>query len=123
MAPNSAAWPKVFALCFRVALLVGATSAWAKETVLTAILSNLEQVQRLQSMDNRRQYDLEAKGSLVTGSADDFLRCRTPAEIIKSGLSCGCGDYAFAFYSLMEAKGFQAIYIDAVPLSSQRKSL
>ena len=94
-----------------------ATAVWAKETVLTAILSNLEQVQKLQPMDNTRQYELEAKGIMVTGSADDFLRRRTPAEILKSGLSCGCGDYAFAFYSLMEAKGVQAIYIDAVALT------
>lgn len=117
MVPTCTVWPGVIALWFRVALLVAATSVCAKDTVLTAILSNLAQVQRLQPMDNRRQYDLEAKGVVVTGLSDDFLRRRTPAEILKSGLSCGCGDCAYAFYSLMEAKGFQVMYIDAVSLS------
>jgi len=107
----------IVALSVGIALVLVSAAAWAKETVWTAILSNLGEVQKLRPMDNRRQYELEAKGAKVTGFPDDFLRRRTLAEIIKSGLSCGCGDYAFAFCFLIESKGFQTIYIDAVALN------
>ena len=108
---------RISTLILGLAMVTVSATAWAKETVLTSILSSLEEVQKLRPMDNGKQYELEAKGTKVTGFPDDFLRRRTPAEILKSGLSCGCGDYAFAFYSLIEAKGFHAIYIDAVALN------
>jgi hypothetical protein len=108
---------RFLAVSLGIALAFLSTTARARETALTAILSGLEQVRKLQPMDNRKQYELEVSGSRVTAFPDDFLRRRTPAEILKSGLSCGCGDYAFAFYSLVESKGFEAIYIDAVALN------
>jgi len=106
-----------FRASLAVALVILSPVAWAKETTLTAILSSLDQVQKLNHMDNRKVYELEARGAKVSARADDFLRRRTPTEILSSGLSCGCGDYAFAFYGLVEAKGFQALYIDAVALN------
>ena len=106
--------PALFSLA---ALLFLSATASAKETALTVILSGLDRVQKLQAMDPRREYELEARGTRVTGHPDDFLRRRTPAEILRSGLSCGCGDYASAFYSLVESQGLQAVYIDAVALT------
>jgi hypothetical protein len=109
--------PRTITLILGLAMAAASATAWAKETIMTSILSGLEEVQNLRQMDNGRQYELEAKGTNVTGFPDDFLRRRTPAEILKSGLSCGCGDYAFAFYFLIESRGFHAIYIDAVALN------
>jgi len=106
-----------FAVSSGIALTLLSTILWAKETTLTVILSGLDQVSKFQKMDNRKTYELDARSVKVTGFPDDFLRRRTPAEIIKSGLSGGCGDHAFAFYSLVVSKGFQAIYIDSVALT------
>jgi len=92
------------ALLLGIALVFLSPAALAKETTFTAILSGLARVQKLQEMDNEKEYDLDARGVRMTGIPDDFLRHRTPAEILKSGLSCGCGDYAFAFYSLITSR-------------------
>ena len=105
------------ALLLGIALVFLSPAALAKETTYTAILSGLARVQKLQEMDNEKEYDLDARGVRMTGVPDDFLRHRTPAEILQSGLSCGCGDYAFAFYSLITSRGFEAIYIDAAALN------
>ena len=108
---------RILVLLSLIALMFFSATAWAKETALTTILSGLERVQKLQGMDTRKKYELEARGTRITGYPDDFLRRRTPAEILESGLSCGCGDYASAFYSLIESQGLQVIYIDAVALN------
>jgi len=82
---------RFLAVSLGIALAFLSTTARARETALTAILSGLEQVRKLQPMDNRKQYELEVSGSRVTAFPDDFLRRRTPAEILKSGLSAGAG--------------------------------
>lgn len=82
-----------------------------------AIQAALLIVGRLHLMDNSRTYTLSARGKLASGVPDDFLRTRTPQEILDSGLATGCGDFAAAFYSLISSKGFQALYIDGAELS------
>jgi hypothetical protein len=73
----------------------------------------------LKEMSNDgRQYTLPARGRKITGISDDFLRRRTPDEIVASGLSCGCGDHATAFYGEMRKRGAKVMYLDSVELSA-----
>jgi hypothetical protein len=60
---------------------------------------------------------LNVGGKKVMGEGDDFLRRRTGAEILDSGLSSGCGDYAIVFVYLMEKRGFQTLFIDSAEIS------
>jgi hypothetical protein len=64
-----------------------------------------------------QRYELEAGGKQETGGDDDFLRRRTGSEILASGLSSGCGDYAFAFAHLMQERGFQTLLVDSAEIS------
>jgi hypothetical protein len=102
-----------------LALLFGALAASparAKETTLTDILAGLETVRAFRPMADGRTYELPARGAVLKGVGDDFLRRRTPDEILRSGLSTGCGDYAFAFDRLLSAKGYETLYVDAAAL-------
>jgi hypothetical protein len=75
------------------------------------------EVGRLHGMASGRQYELDVGGKKVMGEGDDFLRRRTGAEILASGLSSGCGDYAAAFVDLMARRGFHTLFIDSVEIS------
>lgn len=77
----------------------------------------LAHVGKLKMMDNGPQYTLAAGGRPLTGVSDDFLRRRSSAEILRSGLSSGCGDYAAAFDGLMREKGAKTMFVDGVELS------
>lgn len=73
---------------------------------------------RMMAEDGRSTYTLPARGQSLSGLCDDFLRRRTPDEILASGLSSGCGDYAAAFYGLMRQKGASLLYVDSAELSA-----
>lgn len=100
-----------------VVVALALSPASAKETALTAILDGLATVGRLRPFESGKVYEVAARGEKLSGRNDDFLRRRTPEEILASGYSCGCGDYAFAFYRLMKQKGFEVRYIDAAALT------
>jgi serine/threonine protein kinase len=75
------------------------------------------ELKSIQGTVSGRQYKLEVGGKMASGEGDDFLRRRTGPEILASGLSSGCGDYAIAFVSLMEKRGLQTLLIDAAEIS------
>ena len=106
--------------CAVLLLLAGAafpgpTAATETERAITAALAK---VRRLESMRPGKTYTLPARGENVSGKSDEFLRRRDPAEILASGLSCGCGDHAAAFYGLMREKGAKLLYLDAARISA-----
>jgi predicted Ser/Thr protein kinase len=71
----------------------------------------------LHEMAEGRQYELAANGEKILADGDSFLRRRTGAEILASGLSSGCGDYAVAFIDLMSQRGFQTLLVDSAEIS------
>lgn len=100
-----------------LAIVLAATNVFARETALTGILEGLDRVSRLTMMDEAKIYELPARGVVRSGGVNDFLRGRAPDEILASGLSTGCGDYAAAFYRLMAVKGLDVQYIDSAALT------
>ncbi len=93
-------------------------------SLATGTASTMEQIQAafdemsgLKDTAPGRQYELEVGGKKELGTGDDFLRRRTGAEILASGLSSGCGDYALAFVHLMEKRGLQTLLIDSAEIS------
>jgi hypothetical protein len=104
-----------------ILLIIGlamSLSTTAAASVREDVDAALAQVAKLKMMQAGRAYSLPARGEMLTGSSDDFLCRREPDEILASGLSTGCGDYAAAFYGLLRAKGASLLYIDAVELSA-----
>jgi serine/threonine protein kinase len=81
------------------------------------IQAAFDEINGLKSMPAGRQYELNIGGRTVMGEGDDFLRRRTGPEILDSGLSSGCGDYAIAFVDLMEQRGFQTLFVDSAEIS------
>ncbi len=100
-----------------IAAALPAAPVLARETALTDILDGIKRVQQFKMMDDTKTYELEARGVARKGDSDSFLRSRTPQEILESGLSTGCGDYAAAFYWLMQKKGLEVQYIDSAALN------
>lgn len=84
-----------------------------------AIDAALVEVGKLSMMKPGQTYTLSVNGNARSGQGDDFLRMREPDEILSSGLSSGCGDYAAAFYGLMRKAGAKdIIFIDSVQLTA-----
>jgi hypothetical protein len=77
------------------------------------------QVSGIQMMESRRTYTLPVSGTPVTGPKEEFLRRRTAPEILASGLSSGCGDYAVAFIHLIEQCGLRTMLVDGAEISTQ----
>lgn len=90
----------------------------ARKSVYQDIQKAFDCVAKLSLMDQEKIYRLRVGRDLVTAYSDDFLRRRTGKEILTSGLSSGCGDFAIAFYSLMKKKGYEASFIESVRLSA-----
>ncbi len=93
---------------------VGAT---AETAAVTQIQDAFASLNGLKGMPSGRQYELDVSGRKVIGEGDDFLRRRTGSEILASGLSSGCGDYAIAFVHLMDKRGFQTLFVDSAEIS------
>ena len=91
--------------------------AGATVSAVEQINGAFDELSHLKDMPSSRQYELNIGGKKVMGDGDDFLRRRTGAEILDSGLSSGCGDYAIAFVRLMENRGFQTLLIDSAEVS------
>jgi hypothetical protein len=89
------------------------------EAAQMAVKGLITAVRQIKMMKNNRDYTLEAGGVMRTGDSDSFLRRRSVAEIRKSGLSCGCGDYAAVFFALAKEQGFECIFYDSAQVSEQ----
>ena len=74
-------------------------------------------VARIKPMKPGLVYALKVQGKRERGTKEHFLRRRTAEEIIDSGLSSGCGDYAIAFERLVRDAGYEALFIDSARLS------
>src|SRR5574340_561838 len=79
----------------------------------------LARVSEIRMMESRKTYTLPVSGVAVTGPKEEFLRRRTAPEVLESGLSSGCGDYAIAFTHVLEKCGFRALLIDGAEISVQ----
>lgn len=90
----------------------------AGDAILAEIRSAMDRVKILKMMEADKIYELPTRESSLRGKNDDFLRRRSPQDILNSGLSSGCGDFAAAFYYLMRNKGIKVLYLDAVELSA-----
>lgn len=77
-----------------------------------------ESLRELHSMRPGETYSVEVKGAIENGPKDQFLRRRTPSEVIESKLSSGCGDNALVFLERMERAGFDVLLIDSAEISS-----
>lgn len=94
-----------------------ASQSHATVSVADQIQNAFDELKGLKEMTGERQYELEAGGGKLLGTGDDFLRRRTGPEILASGLSSGCGDYAIAFVHLMGKRGLQTLFIDSAEVS------
>ena len=94
-----------------------ATGGRIAPAVVDQIQAAFAELKGLNDMTSGRQYELPVGGKKAMGEGDDFLRRRTGAEILDSGLSSGCGDYAVAFIALMERRGLQTLLVDSAEVS------
>ncbi len=86
-------------------------------SVVEQIQAAFDEMNGIKDTAPGRQYELEVGGKKELGMGDDFLRRRTGPEILASGLSSGCGDYAIAFVHLMAQRGLQTLFIDSAEIS------
>ncbi len=98
-------------------MLFLASGAYAGDALEKDISAAFKRVARLEQMADGREYSLKVGKDVVTGGKDLFLRRRTPREILAGGVSSGGGDYAAAFYWLLDHKGYKPLFIDSVELS------
>jgi hypothetical protein len=84
---------------------------------MSLIKSALATVKQIQGMEPGTEYTVMVEGKQERGQKELFLYRRTADEIMASGLSSGCGDYATIFYFLMKNKGVDARFISGVELS------
>ena len=104
--------------------ITNASPVSAQTSESTTNSSAIEQIQsafvrlgELKGMASGQQYELSVGGKKELGFGDDFLRRRSGPEILESGLSSGCGDYAIAFIHLMTGRGFQTLFVDSAEIS------
>ncbi len=84
-----------------------------------AITEAFHKVGELKPMPYGSTYTLSVGGRQVTADPDYFLRRRTGAEILASGMSGGCGDNALAALYLIEKHGYQVYFVDSAELSAK----
>jgi hypothetical protein len=82
------------------------------------VRATMAQMKVLSDMDPRKNYSLRVDGKVETGRKEMFLRRRTPSEILRSGLSSGCGDYAAVFSELMSKRGYETLIVDGAAVSA-----
>ena len=96
---------------------IGEQLATNADATMASIQFGLERMKSIQMMETGRTYTATIEGIQHSGRKEFFLRKRGPAEILSSGLSSGCGDYAFAFYHLMRARGLDVMLLDGAELT------
>ena len=112
-------WRRAAAIAFILCAASPLRPATAPPDVRQSIEDAFRRVGKLQPMPYGVTYTIMVGGKLMTGGPDDFLRRRTGAEILESGMTDGCGDNAIAFLYLMEKQGFETLFIDSAQISTQ----
>lgn len=101
-----------FLACF----LLGALPALAAD-LRSDVAEALSEVGKLKAMRPGERYTVIVGGNKVTDRKDAFLRRRNAEEIERSGLSCGCGDYAILFIDLIGSRGYDTLLVDSAQVS------
>jgi hypothetical protein len=104
-----------FVLCTAGVLWPAASLPDARQSVSDAF----DKVAKLKPIPQDRVSTLTVAGRPMTGGPDDFLRRRTGAEILESGITTGCGDNAIALLYLLEKQGFETRFIDSAEISTR----
>jgi hypothetical protein len=126
-------WTLLLVSCVAVLLIVAAVLAnrpsmsRARDVKPVCVASDVRktidaafaEMARIENIPHGRTYRLAAHGKTVAGQGGDFLRRRTGPEVLSSGLSSGCGDFAVAFLYLMEQCGFKTLFVDSAEISTQ----
>lgn len=107
---------KLFLSCALAGAALAVASA-ADKSVDADVQAVFAELRTVKAMEPRQTYTLRARGEMLTGRNDDFLRRRTAEEIAASKLSCGCGDYAALFVERIQARGFEVLLVDAAQIS------
>jgi hypothetical protein len=109
-------WKRAAAVAF---VLCIAGSAWPQShrDVHDSISDAMNKVASLKPIPPDRSSTLTVAGKPMTGSPDDFLRRRTGAEILESGIAAD-GDNAIAVLYLLEKQGFETRFIDSAEIST-----
>lgn len=98
-------------------LLVLGTLPGFSATLRSDVDAALAELRKLEAMKPGKNYTALVGGQPMTAPKDAFLRRRTADEIARSGLSCGCGDYAILFIDLMESRGYETRMVDSAQIS------
>lgn len=108
---------KIFFVLMLAFLPLAARAVNEAESRRREVEAVFRELRSLSAMKPGQPYTLPAGGAEISGSADDFLRRRTVDEIVASGLSCGCGDYALVFADRITRRGYEALVIDSAQIS------
>lgn len=103
-------------LALLVLFILGALPGFSA-TLRSDVDAALAELRKLEAMKPGRNYTAIVGGQPMTAPKDAFLRRRTADEIARSGLSCGCGDYAILFIDLMESRGYETRMVDSAQIS------
>ena len=101
----------VFLLCAAGALRAQGSFRYRPEV--------FDRVRALKPMEDGKVYTLSAGGKPLTGRPYDFLRRRTPEEILASGLTADSGDIAIVTVYLAQKHGLEAELVDSAEISTQ----
>ncbi len=78
-----------------------------------------DRVKALKPMEDGKVCTLSAGGKPLTGRPYDFLRRRTPEEILASGLTADSGDIAIAAVYLAQKRGIETELVDSAEISTR----
>ena len=76
-----------------------------------------KEIEKIEFMNPGKIYELQVGEKLIEGRKEEFLRKRTATEILKSGVSSGCGDYAVVFIHFLNNFGIETRFIDSAEIS------
>jgi len=87
------------------------------KNMLSLIKSGFGVVARLKMMKPGEKYSFKTVQGTITGTKEDFLRKRSPEEVLEHGRASGCGDYALVFANFMEKQGIVVKLIESAQIS------
>ncbi len=110
-------WKRAAAVAFVLCIAGVLRPAASLPDVHQRVSDAMNKVAGLKPIPPDRPSTLTVAGKPMTGSPDDFLRRRTGAEILESGIAAS-GDSAIAVLYLLEKQGFETRFIDSAEIST-----